>query len=670
MLKVFFSLCLCMFYMMIQSAILWQQDFTNIPSNFYTTSGWTRNSGLTYACTGGNYAYYTSSTNAYFVTNTFNVPQGRGVRLTFNAKRANASAGSIDIYYLITGACSFSTMTPQNNGWVRWGTITPGTSGCSNFILNLESFISGGQNMAVVFYCPNASGTNFITVDDIVIDDNGPTSSPVPNISGATTYTENFTTNRWYGPVNWTDYATTGVQVPYRSYRSASDAYTYLFNNGSGGTGNHSGVWADYYAAFYTGFEFCNASSRSQIITRELNTSACPAPELKFAYIAKYPCSGNYDYTFDEDYRLWAPAVHVSSGQGYTWVELPVNYYFPDGLWHFAAYALPSSANIKLRFSRGTTTCTSPMVGVDHIKVMCRDCNISSRSGGTITGETNPAPNTNYTYTITPTLGATYYKWMIRAIDRDPPVVIEASCPNGTDPCIVSGQGTTTVTINFGNMNGEHFRVMCIPYDADPGTLANPSDACYAKISFLLVNPLPVEWSFFKVNVVDHDVVLEWETQSELNSDFFIPEKSLDGINFSPIGKVPAAGFSNQIKEYSFTDPNLSPGMSFYRIKQVDKDGKYSYSTTLSVINENPSTTLFISSPFTDQLTIETQYPILYPSTLSIYDIHGKIVYEQKNLIINEESSLQISSNGWKKGIYFVVIQGPSLYFTSTVVKL
>lgn len=660
----------CMFFVIIYPAVLWQQDFTSVPTNFYTSSGWTRNAGSTYACSMGNYAFYTSSSNAYFVTKTFNVPQGKGIKLTFSSKRANASAGSIEIYYLVTGECLFSTLTPQNNGWVRWGVITPNTGGCTSNTLTLESFISGGQNMAVAFYCPNATSTNFITVDDIVIDDTGPTSNPVPIISGATTYTENFTTNKWYGPVNWTDYATTGVVMPYRSYKSSSDAYTWLFNNGSNGTGNHSGVWADYYAAFYTGWEFCNASSRAQIITRELNTSACPAPEVKFAYIAKYPCSGNYGYTSDEDYTLWAPTVYVSSGQGYTWIQLAVNYYFPDGLWHFAAYALPSAANIKLRFTRGSTNCTSPMVGVDHIKVLCRDCSISSRSGGTITGETNPAPNTDYTYTITPTTGATYYKWMIRAIDRDPPVVIDAPCPNGGNPCIVSGQGTTTVTINFGNINGEHFRVMCIPYDANPGTLTNPSDACYAKISFLLVNPLPVEWSYFKLTPVDNHILLEWETLTESNTDVFIPEKSFDGINFSPLGKISAAGFSNEPHVYSFIDHILSPGLSYYRIKQIDRDGKFSYSSVLSIINENPATTLSVSSIIQDYLTIETFYPILYPSTLSIYDMFGKLVYQEKDFVLDEESVLRIPVSNWKSGMYFIQIQGPSLYFTASTLKL
>jgi hypothetical protein len=662
------SIIMFVLWIKVSAAILWQQDFTSTPTNFATQSGWSRSAGSSYACATGNYAFYTSSTNAYFVTQTFSIPQGKGIKITFDARRINTSAGNIDVYYLVTGACSFSTSTPQNNGWVKWGTITPSTTGCTSYYLQLESFISGGQNMAVAIHCPSASSTNYIIIDNIVIDDGGPTSSPVPIISGTTTYTEDFTTNKWYGPVNWTDYSTTGVKMPYRSYKSSSDAYTYLFNNGSGGTGNHSGIWSDYYAAFYTGYEYCNASSTSQIITRELNTSSCPAAEVKFAYIAKYPCTGSYSYTYDEDYTLWAPYVHVSSGQGYTWTQLPVNYYFPDGLWHFASYALPSASNIKIRFSR-RGTCTSPMQGIDNIKVLCRDCSISSLTGGTITGETNPLPNTNYVYTITPTVGATYYKWMIRAIDRTPPVVIDAPCPNGGDPCIVSGQGTTSVTINFGNINGEHFRVMCIPYDADPGTLVNPSDACYAKINILPINPLPVEWSYFKLTPLENSVLLEWETLSETNCDIFIPEKSMDSYHFVPLTTIKGAGFSNQPKQYSYIDSELFPSIAYYRIKQVDYDGHYSYSQTLTVINENPANTLSVSTIFSDELKIQTGFPVLYPSNIHIFDANGHLVFSKENWILGEESDYIIPTHTWKAGLYFIIIEGPSLYFTAKAIK-
>mgnify|MGYP002344242505 CR=1 FL=1 len=644
------------------AAVLWSQDFTSGTSGFYTTYGMTRNAGSTYACALGNDVYYTSASFAYITTNTINVPQGRGIRLTFDSRRKNLSAGSITVYYLVTGACSWDRLNPNNNGWVQWGTITPNTSvaspgGCTNQTLQLESHVCGGQNIAVLMYFGSASSTNWIAIDNLIVDDLGPTTVAVPNISGATTYTENITGNRWYGPVSTGNYSTTGIQVPYHSYRSASSAYTYLWTGGSGGTANHSGNGLDYFAAFYTGFEFCNSSGAAQMITKELNTSACANPEIKYAYRAKYPCSaGNYDYTFDERYSLYAPELYASVGQGYTWVQRPVNSYFPDGLWHFACYSLPSAANIKVKFERGGS-CTSPVEGIDHIKVLCRDCSISALTGGTISGESSPVPGTDYTYTITPTVGATYYKWMIRAIDRDPPVLIEAACPNGVNPCIVSGQGTTSVTINFGTL-GEDYRVICIPYDANPGTLAAPSDACYAALSLFPTSPpLPVELMYFKAEQSGDGVELQWATESETDNDYFMVQQSADGQLFSDLALVDAAGNSNQTLSYSYSITRLIPGKSYFRLKQVDFNGAVNYSGMIAVENESPQESIGFS--FSGAcLIISSGMDVLYPLSMQVYDVMGRCVYAADGITIAAGSAWTSPDLNLPQGLCYIRLRG------------
>jgi len=656
-----------------QSATLWSQNFEVGATGFYTTSGMTRNSGTAIAC--GSYVYYTSASNAYIETNTINVPQEKGIRLSFDSRRLNSSAGNIEVYYLVTGACSWSYLNPNNNGWVLWGTITPNTSaaagaGCTNQTLTLESHVCGGQNIAVLMYFPSATNTNRIAIDNLIIDDLGPTSVAVPTISGATTYTENFTTDKWYGPVTTGfNYATTGVTIPYHSYKSSSSAYTYLWNNGCNGVGNTTGTWSDYFAAFYTGFENCNAAGASQIITKELNTSTCTNPMIKYAYMAKYPCTaGNYDNTFDESYDLYAPYLYTSTGQGYTWTQRAVNYYFPDGLWHFATYSMPSAANIKIRLSRGGS-CTNPIEGVDHIKVLCEDCRISALSGGTITGEPNPSINTDYTYTITSTLYATYYKWMVRCIDRTPPVVIEAACPNGTDPCIVSGQGTTSVVINFGSNIGEHYRVLCIPYDTDPGTLAAPSDACYAAISLFPTTTLPVEWGYFTLDEINGDIKLKWQTVSETNNKHFEIQKSSDDEIFNTIAFVPGSGNSNTPVEYSYTDKNSETGITYYRIKQVDFDGNEDYSKTLSVINENPTPGIAVNTFFNQQLNVSTELEILYPVAMELYDMTGKQVYMSPAFTLAAGTSAQFDLPALPDGIYFLRLSGTGVDKKMNVIK-
>jgi hypothetical protein len=90
--------------------------------------------------------------------------------------------------------------------------------------------------------------------------------------------------------------------------------------------------------------------------------------------------------------------------------------------------------------------------------------------------------------------------------------------------------------------------------------------------------PLPVIWLNFDAVLRGDVVYLDWSTGSEINNDYFIIERSQDGINYSSIGSIQAAGNSNQILHYSFIDSDQLKGLSFYRIKQVDFDNNHSYS--------------------------------------------------------------------------------------------
>ncbi|MEH0156283.1 T9SS type A sorting domain-containing protein [Limibacter armeniacum] len=88
-------------------------------------------------------------------------------------------------------------------------------------------------------------------------------------------------------------------------------------------------------------------------------------------------------------------------------------------------------------------------------------------------------------------------------------------------------------------------------------------------------NPLPVEMIFFDARLVGDKAELHWATASEINADRFEVEKSLDGKVYNPIGTVAAEGNSLSRVDYGFEDENIDFGTIFYRLKQVDLDGKY-----------------------------------------------------------------------------------------------
>ena len=100
-------------------------------------------------------------------------------------------------------------------------------------------------------------------------------------------------------------------------------------------------------------------------------------------------------------------------------------------------------------------------------------------------------------------------------------------------------------------------------------------------------NPLPVELTSFSCNKVSNGTVqLSWITASESNSDYFSIEKSNDGISFESIGRKDASGNSTNTVKYTFTDTDLRAGKAYYRLKQIDLDGKSEYSDLCFVNNE------------------------------------------------------------------------------------
>src|SRR5690606_34232395 len=92
-----------------------------------------------------------------------------------------------------------------------------------------------------------------------------------------------------------------------------------------------------------------------------------------------------------------------------------------------------------------------------------------------------------------------------------------------------------------------------------------------------IVNPLPVTWLYFKGENKGEDNVLTWATASEKNNEYFELERSLDAQNWTTIGQIEAAGYSTTTQTYFYTDKNAPFGRVYYRVKQVDFDGKYEY---------------------------------------------------------------------------------------------
>lgn len=166
---------------------------------------------------------------------------------------------------------------------------------------------------------------------------------------------------------------------------------------------------------------------------------------------------------------------------------------------------------------------------------------------------------------------------------------------------------------------------------------------------------LPVNWLYFRGNNHNKDNILEWATSSEQNSKEFKVERSLDAINFSAIGTVPAAGNSSSISTYDYTDRNidqLNSSVMYYRLRQVDLDNNYRYSAVVRLTYKETATinSIVYPNPTSRILTITVGDKNLIGTMASIYDINGRLIESIK--ISAQSQTVDISR--YTNGIYLI----------------
>ena len=189
-------------------------------------------------------------------------------------------------------------------------------------------------------------------------------------------------------------------------------------------------------------------------------------------------------------------------------------------------------------------------------------------------------------------------------------------------------------------------------------TVTYPNLQSFSLVTLAEFNsPLPVKLISFNSECVNGLTSLKWQTASEVNSDYFQIERSIDGIDWYEISKVTASGFSNNIVNYEFTDINSEGFVGYYRLKQVDFDGKFEYSNFIYVSNNNclqDNNINIYPNPAKNNIQITFNENNSSFTSYSIIDVIGKTMLSGD--LMNISFSKFVDINTLPKGIYFVNI--------------
>lgn len=239
------------------------------------------------------------------------------------------------------------------------------------------------------------------------------------------------------------------------------------------------------------------------------------------------------------------------------------------------------------------------------------------------------APQTNVAYSCSVVSGVSNYLWSY----------------TGTGVDFVNGQYTTNLTVNFAsNASSGNMQVV------------SKNGACSSTAASVFVNvtPLPSVLGSFSVDKVNNTAILNFTTLTEINSDYIGIEHSSDAFKFNILDKITAKGNSSTPTNYNFSHFNPINGINYYRLKLVDKNGKYDYSEIRKIdFSSKLSSTNIYPNPIIDgKLNIDLGEEINEAIDFSIADMQGKIV--KRGLLVNRQQTIQV--NDLLQGTYVLKV--------------
>jgi hypothetical protein len=169
---------------------------------------------------------------------------------------------------------------------------------------------------------------------------------------------------------------------------------------------------------------------------------------------------------------------------------------------------------------------------------------------------------------------------------------------------------------------------------------------------------LPIELTSFTGKCVSGEVELKWTTATETENNFFTIEKSMDGTNFIAIAEIQGAGTSNSPIDYTDLDSNPYSGITYYRLKQTDFDGTYTYSDIIAVNNCGTNLNDIYVYGNENNFTVYVHADASTDYGMKITDLSGRQVVSTTQLNVQKgDNAFNFNTSDLAFGIYMVVIE-------------
>jgi hypothetical protein len=218
-----------------------------------------------------------------------------------------------------------------------------------------------------------------------------------------------------------------------------------------------------------------------------------------------------------------------------------------------------------------------------------------------------------------------------------------------------------TIPPQTGLANNATYRVRLYAFNA-----GNTSGVFQLLTTLEVLPTTLVSWSG------QHDAgrsVLQFTTASELNNARFEVERSANGRDFGAIGYVAGAGTTNQLQRYEWVDEKPLSGINYYRLRQVDYDGRFVYSNVIAVRNQSKSGISVVPTVVTDDVQINVDADISDElGVWQVLDLLGRVVISGP--LDMEQSTVNTDLSSLQSGGYIVCLRFGGEVLTQRITKI
>lgn len=318
------------------------------------------------------------------------------------------------------------------------------------------------------------------------------------------------------------------------------------------------------------------------------------------------------------------------------------NYFFPTGT---SSYFIPVYVNVGSAGSGDGNLMVSTWYTADNATVPDSGYNICSNEGRAIDR---------------------FWKVLYRSYSANP----TASVKFYYNTAELDGISESDLVAQSGNTS------LSCPWNSPTGTVNTSSDyvevtSVSTSVPWVLSNnntPLPIELIKFNVywkSNLKNVAIIKWTTATEINNDYFEVERSSDSMHFKTIARVKGAGNSVQLIDYLFEDTNpLKDENSYYRLKQTDFNGKFSYSNIVNLKRTDELNNIdFVSvfpNPANAYLLLKINTALNQNYEYKIYDYSGKICFTGYIDLKSDINPKMLNVSNLSKGVYSIRIKSNS----------